>query len=71
MSLDNTLAVHAIPNTSKVWMESKEKRKELLESIYAGIVDKHIPSNFMAALDQMLIKCTSTTDNYYVTAVCI
>ena len=28
-------------------------------------------SNFMAALDQMLIKCTSTIDNYYVSAISI
>lgn len=45
-SLDETPAEHVIPNASEVWMESKEKRKELLESICAGIVDKHIPFQF-------------------------
>ena len=45
-SLDDTPAEYAIPNASEVWMQTKEKRRDMLESICAGIVDKHISFQF-------------------------
>lgn len=45
-SLDDTPAEHVIPNASEVWMQTKEMRKDMLESICAGIIDRHIPFQF-------------------------
>lgn len=45
-SLDDMPVESVIPNASEVWTLTKEKRKDLLESICAGIVDKHIPFQY-------------------------
>ena len=48
-SLDDTPAEHVVPNASEVWMQTTEKRKDILESICAGIVNRHIPFQYHGA----------------------
>ena len=52
-------SLDVIPNAS-------EERKDILESICAGIVDRHIPFQFNGSITPklILIKCTSIVGNY-------